>query len=580
MSRRILPTATARRSAIVLWQAIARRRGLLALTLLFNVAASTAAVAAPLLLGRIVDAVSTGGSTARGTVFALTAGLVAAALAAGVLLGFARRFTEQLGVTVAAELREDVLEHALQLDPHVLEAAGSGDVTSRVTEDVEQINASVGLLARVVMALVTVAVTAAGLLSLDWRLALAFAAVFPVHWIGIRFVLPVLAPRFATERRAAAVRTQEILTTLDGAATIRAYAMAPHRLRIVETASLDTNEKRLTALRASLTFDNLMNYAEAVGFTAILTAGFFLVRADIVTVGAVTAAALLFHRLFGPLGVLFMSFANVLRAAAALTRLVGVADLPLPAPSDRPFALPLGVTVAGLSHHYPDGPEVLHDVSVSIPAGHSLAVVGESGAGKTTLAALVGGVFPASSGAIALGEDAVDGLDPRAVRRRVAVVTQEVHTFAGPLAEDLRLAKPDAANDDLVHALRAVGAHDWVLALPDGLETRVGVGGHPLTVDQAQQLALARIVLVAPPIVVLDEATAEAGSAGARALERSADAVTAGRTAVVVAHRLTQARSCDAIAVMAGGRIVELGTHDELVRAGGYYAELWAAWSA
>ena len=147
-------------------------------------------------------------------------------------------------------------------------------------------------------------------------------------------------------------------------------------------------------------------------------------------------------------------------------------------------------------------------------------------------------------------------------------------------ADDLRLARPDATDDDLEDALRTVGALDWVVALPGGLGTRVGTGGYPLTVDQAQQLALARIMLVAPPVVVLDEATAEAGSAGARALERSADAVTAGRTAVVVAHRLTQARGCDAIAVMSGGRIVELGTHDELVAAGGHYAQLWAAWSA
>lgn len=326
MSRRILPTATARRSATVLWRAIAERRRLLTLTVVLNVAASTAGVLAPLLLGRVVDAVTVGGPDARAAVLGLTGGLVAAALAAGVLLGFARRFTEQLGVTVAAALREDVMEHALQLDPHVLEAAGSGDVTSRVTEDVEQINASVALMARLVMALVTVAVTAVGLLSLDWRLALAFAAVFPVHWVGIRFVLPVLTPRFAAERRSAAVRTQEVLTTLEGAPTIRAYGMAPRRLRVVEAASVDTNAKRLTALRASLTYDNLMNYAEAVGFTAILTTGFFLVRADALTVGAVTAAALLFHRLFGPLGTLFMSFANVLRAAAALTRLVGVAE--------------------------------------------------------------------------------------------------------------------------------------------------------------------------------------------------------------------------------------------------------------
>jgi ATP-binding cassette subfamily C protein len=189
-------------------------------------------------------------------------------------------------------------------------------------------------------------------------------------------------------------------------------------------------------------------------------------------------------------------------------------------------------------------------------------------------------VFPATSGQVSIGGVPVGELDPVQLRERVGVVTQEVHVFSGPFRDDLRLVRPDASDDDLHAALRMVGAHRWVAALPDGLDTQVGEGHHKLTAAQAQQVALARIVLADPPVVILDEATAEAGSAGARELEQSARAALAGRTAVVVAHRLTQAQECDRVAVMADGRIVEQGTPADLVAAGGAYARLWEAWHA
>jgi ABC-type multidrug transport system fused ATPase/permease subunit len=157
-------------------------------------------------------------------------------------------------------------------------------------------------------------------------------------------------------------------------------------------------------------------------------------------------------------------------------------------------------------------------------------------------------------------------------------VTQEVHVFAGPLADDLRLARPDAGDDELRAALAAVGALEWADALPNGLDTVIGDGGHALTVVQAQQLALARLVLADPPIAVLDEATAEAGSAGARVLDAAARKALEGRTGLVVAHRLSQAATVDLVVVLDEGRVVEQGSHAELVAAGGRYAALWAAW--
>lgn len=225
------------------------------------------------------------------------------------------------------------------------------------------------------------------------------------------------------------------------------------------------------------------------------------------------------------------------------------------------------VVVRRVSHAYGDGPPVLHRVSLRLGVGEQVALVGASGAGKSTLARLVAGVQAPSSGDVWVGG------------RRVVLVTQEVHVFAGALRDDLRLARPDATDDELREALSTVRALSWAEALPDGLGTVVGEGGHRLDAARAQQLALARLVLADPPVAVLDEATAEAGSAGARVLERSAAAALAGRTSLVVAHRLTQAVAADRVVVLDGGRVVESGTHEALRDAGGPYSALWTAWS-
>ncbi len=378
----------------------------------------------------------------------------------------------------------------------------------------------------------------------------------------------------------------------------------------------DGSERTLTAalraLRLFVWFTKSMNAAEALGLSAILLTGYWLVDAEAVSVGEVTAAALLFHRLFDPLGTIELSFDDVQRAGAALARIVGVILVPPPAARrpppaarrpppaarrpppaarrpppaakpDRPHDGPVGIVARGIRHSYEEGHEVVRGIDVDVPAGTSLAVVGASGAGKTTVAGVLAGVFPPSAGRALLvdarGSVAVGDLDPSQVRDWIGMVSQETHVFAGSLRDDVLFAARHRTDDQVHAALRAVGAGAWVTALPDGLDTAVGAGEHPLTAAQGQQLALARLLLRDPPVVVLDEATAEAGSSGARDLERAAAALVAGRTAVVVAHRLTQARACDRIAVVADGLVVELGTHHELVALSGRYADLWSAWS-
>ena len=268
-----------------------------------------------------------------GTRLALLVGLlVVAALASGVLTAVSRRYSDQLGMTMAADLREQVIDKALRMDSATLERAGTGDVTSRVTEDVELVNTSVRVASGVFTSLVTVVLTVVGFATLDWRLALAFLLVFPVHAFGLRRFLPAAGPLYAKERAAAGQRTQQVMNVLHGAPTVHAYGMEARQTAVVETFSRRAVDAVLTATRAFFRFAITMNIAEAVGLVSVLTTGFFLVRADQVTVGAVTAAALLFHRLFGPLGTLLMSFNDIQSAGAALTRLVGVTDLPVPAP--------------------------------------------------------------------------------------------------------------------------------------------------------------------------------------------------------------------------------------------------------
>ena len=573
----ILPVAGGRATAAAFWRRLRRHPVLGALSILASAAASVAAVSVPILLGRLVDLVAAGGTTRA--LLAMAAAILAAGLAGALLTGTARWLVAEWGTRACADLREEVIDHALRMDAARLEAAGAGDVASRVTDDVEQVTDATLLAAEFFAALVTVVITFAGFATLDWRIALAFLVVFPVYAVSLRRFLPQARERYAAERRAVAVRTQRLLTIFGGVRTVHAYGMEERQSAGVADASRGAVEARLRAVRGFLWFSNVMNYAEALGLTAVLATGFLLVRTGAGTVGEVTAAALLFHRLFGPLGMLLFTFNDVQSAGAALARLVGVASLDVPAPG-RPGGQrrPVGITATAVRHSYLDGPAVLHDVSIDIPPGSSLAVVGESGAGKTTLAAILGGVFPAAGGSVTIGGHPIDALAPRELRRLVGVVTQEVHVFAGTLGDDLRLAAPEASDEDLLAALKVAGADAWVTALPDGLDTRVGDGGHPLTASQAQQLALARIALIDPPVVILDEASAEAGSAGARQLEQASAALIQNRTAVVVAHRLTQAQSCDRIAVMSGGRIIELGTPADLIAAGGAYATLWAAW--
>jgi len=320
--------------------------------------------------------------------------------------------------------------------------------------------------------------------------------------------------------------------------------------------------------------------AEFLMLAIALAVGYQLVATDVLTVGAVTGAVLMLIRLRGPLNT-FMRVLDVVQSGyASLARIVGVvSDPPLPVPDSGADAPQGRVELRGVSFSYGGGWAV-RDVDLTIRPGETVAIVGASGAGKTTVAALVAGLRIPDEGTVLVDGYPVSSLSDRERIARLAMVSQEVHVFSGSLRQDMTLAKPDATDEELLSALDRVHARPWFDRLPTGLDTVVGARGIQLEPVAAQQLALARVLLLDPEIVIMDEATAEAGSAGAEALEDAADAVTRGRSALVIAHRLDQASRADQILVMDAGRIVEQGAHDELLARDGRYRRLWAAWAA
>lgn len=322
----------------------------------------------------------------------------------------------------------------------------------------------------------------------------------------------------------------------------------------------------------------VINITHVTVLGSVLMVGGFFVLQGWIEVGQLTTGALIAQMLVDPVGLILRWYDELQVAHVSLARLVGVRDIE-PDAGDGSLA-PDGREVRADRVHfgYREGVDVLRKVSLEVAPGTRLALVGPSGAGKSTLGRLLAGIYAPRVGHITLGDAELSEMSAERVRSHVALVNQEHHVFVGSLRDNLLLARTDADDAELWAALGAVDADDWARALDDGLDTEVGSGGLGLTPAQAQQIALARLVLADPHTLVLDEATSLLDPRAARHLERSLARVLDGRTVVAIAHRLHTAHDADVIAVVENGRISELGSHDQLVTADGAYAALWRSW--
>jgi ABC-type multidrug transport system fused ATPase/permease subunit len=575
--------------------AIARRNPRLLWTALFlHVLAAVAALAAPRLLGELVEAVETGTTAAYvDKVVLVLAGFL---VVQTVLTRYARLASQMLGEKVLAELREDFLGNALALPVGVVESAGSGDLLTRTSRDVDQLGWSVRwALPEWTIAVVTAAVTFAAAISVGWWVAIPCLLGVPPLVVGLRWYLARAKDGYLRENASYSVMNATLTETVEGARTIESLGLGRRRVEAVDKTVEESYAAERYTLYLRTVFFPSMELSYLIPTVSTLLLGGYLYTQGTVSLGEVTTAVLYVQMLIDPVDRIVAILDELQVGAASLARLLGVAQVP----DDRRVtgAEPEGeeIDATDVRFSYVDGRDVLHGVDLDVEPGSRLAMVGPSGAGKSTLGRLLAGIHPPRTGSVTVGGVGLVELPLDDLRGHVALVTQEHHVFVGTLRDNLALAvvpeeparderasrrAPPGSDDDHIRAaLSAVDALEWVDALPAGLDTVVGSGGHQVTDAQAQQIALARLVLADPHTLVLDEATSLIDPRAARHLERSLAAVLEGRTVIAIAHRLFSAHDADRVAVVEDGRIAELGSHDELVAAGGSYAALWDSWN-
>ncbi len=545
--------------------------------LALHVAAAVAALAAPRLLGGLVEAVEDG--TTVGHVDKIIGLLAVFLVAQTVLTRFARYLSQVLGEQVLAELREDFVDNTLALPLGVVEDAGSGDLLTRTSRDVDQLGWSVRMaLPEWTIAVITAVLTFVAAISVGWWVALPCLLGVPPLVIGLRWYLARAKDGYLRESATYSQINATLTETVEGSRTVESLGLGPERVAAMdEDIATSYRAERYTLFLRTVFFPN-MEIAYLIPTVATLLFGGYLYTQGQVSLGAVTSATLYVQMLIDPVDRIVSILDELQLGAASLARLLGVAQVP----DDRVATgrEPVGEQIAAedVRFSYVEGRDVLHGVDLQVGVGERIAMVGPSGAGKSTLGRLLAGIHPPRTGSVTVGGVGLTELPLDDLRGHVALVTQEHHVFVGSLRENLVLARPGSTDAGVRDALAAVDALDWVDALPAGLDTEVGSGGRALTAAQAQQIALARLVLADPHTLVLDEATSLIDPRAARHLERSLAAVLEGRTVIAIAHRLFSAHDADRVAVVEDGRIAELGSHDELVAAGGSYADLWDSW--
>lgn len=634
-----LPVAGTRTAMRKLLGLIADRKAEFAVVFTLQTALAVVGVVTPTVVGRAVDAVAAGTTSSyirNAIVF------IAVVVVIQAILGYAASLRAYVfSQKILAVLRERVVRAVTSLPLGTVEAAGSGDMIGRTTHDVDRVSFFIeGAVSRLFMTVLTIAATLVAIFVANPLLGGVVVLTAAPIFFTVRFYVRRGVPAYLAASAISAGMSGVASETVEQSTTADAMRLGRVRAERMDTLIYEywRNEVYTGWLRMLfIVMNQLVTYLPVVTGLAF---GGYMIGIGQTTYGTVTAIVLYASQLRYPLWT-FSWWADEFQfAMAALARIFGVEEASetdadeesgesggvrkVSAGSVRdtgesgagasgahdtgesgreareePSAVRVSGAVAEAEAAGPDssggfdaalhiedvhfayreGQDVLHGVTLDVDGGETVAIVGPSGAGKSTLGRLIAGINAPAAGSVRIGRAEVSSMPESALHTAVAMVTQEHHVFLGSLAHNMRLAKRDATDEEIRSALEAVEA-TWVDDLEDGLETKIGSGGLALTPPQAQQLALARIVLLDPAVLVLDEATSQLNPTEARSLERALGRVLKGRTVVSIAHRLYTAHDADRVAVMIDGRVAEYGSHDELTARGGEYAALWNAWQS
>jgi len=546
--------------------------------LFFYAGAAVSALFGPWILGNLTNEATHHQLTGH-KVTVMVCQLAVASVIYTALTFFARRRSYVLGEQIFAELRENFISSVLNLPLIVVERAGTGDLLSRTTTDVESISRTVRFaVPEWLVALLQAVLTFGAMLLVSPLVAVAGLVSTPFLFFSTRWYLRYATPGYRRERMSYATLAGSMSETIEGARTMDALQLGQRQATRIDANVRESFFSEMYTLLMRMNWFPIVESAFSFAVACTLAWGGWLAIHHHVSIGAATTVTLYVVQLNDPLDRIIAWLDELQMGAAAFARLIGVSSVRDDRPTTSAEPRNEVITLRDVHYAYRAGHDVIVGVDLVVQPGERLAMVGPSGAGKSTLGRLIAGIDRPRTGSVSVGGVELADMPLDTLRQHVALVTQEHHIFIGSVRDNLALAKPGATDEEIRHALESVDAWEWTQSLPDGLATELGTTGHPLSPAQAQQLALARLVLIDPHTLVLDEATALLDPRAARHLERSMSAVLTGRTVIAIAHRLHTAHDADRVAVVDGGRVVELGTHDELLARDGQYASLWRSW--
>jgi len=574
--------AATKRRATALYRLARPYRARTALSIISLFAATAATLAPPILVGLAVDDVRRGRTSSLGWI---VVGFVAAG-AVGIAASYAQTyFTGWTGERMLADLRNHLFRHLQRLSLGFYERNRAGVLISRLTNDVEALDQ---LVTDGVTSLVQNTLTLGGsaiiLFFLSWRLALAIFTVIPFLIVATSIFRKKSGRSYRGVRETLGAVTATLAEDISGMRVLQAFTREREaRENFQQVGERYRRRNRETVVQNALYFpfvDLLSSFATAI----VLGYGGYLVFHGHTTIGTLTAFLGYLTNFFDPVQQLSQLYSTFLQAVAALDKIMEVL-VEEPQVTDETDAHDL----AGIRGHvhfdhvrfsYGTGPEVLHGIDLDVPAGTTVALVGHTGAGKSTIAKLIARFYDPTEGAIS-----VDGVDLRVVRqeslrRQLGIVPQEGFLFAGTVAENIAYGRPEATREEVVSAASAVGADDFITRLEDGYDTQLGERGFRLSLGQRQLVAFARALLADPRILILDEATSSVDIGTEQKIERALRRLLHGRTSFIIAHRLSTIRGANTIVVLEDGRVVEQGTHDELLARRGRYTELYGSWAS